>query len=97
MLSIVQSIADLLQQALHAQQHPPPRGNDQEIKAIAVLHELIHHKPPSFKGDPDLEVAEQWWDYIIKVSDALSIIEDRSKITLATYVSLLEKLHNGGE
>ena len=42
LLSIVQDIADLLQQALYAQQHPPPRANDQKIKAIAVLHEFTH-------------------------------------------------------
>ncbi|XP_024196313.1 uncharacterized protein LOC112199543 [Rosa chinensis] len=57
---------------------------------MVALCEFKHQKPPTFKGEPDPVVAEQWLDEINKILDALRIRESDSRITLAAYQFTVE-------
>uniref|UniRef100_A0A5B6ZSV1 CCHC-type domain-containing protein n=1 Tax=Davidia involucrata TaxID=16924 RepID=A0A5B6ZSV1_DAVIN len=58
-----------------------PMGD--ESSAILAMGEFQRLKPPTFSGEPDPLIAEEWLARVTKILDTLQIVEDNLRVSFA--------------
>ena len=55
------------------------------VRSGAALREFCKLNPPTFSGELDPLLAEDWLKQIMKVLNGMKVVDDETKIMLATF------------
>ena len=76
-------VATILQECLRAMQDTRTAGG--ETRDTQVMRAFQRMRPPTFAGQPDPLVAEEWLEHITRILDSQAIVEPHLRIRCATF------------